>query len=151
MSFSHPEAFWFLLVLALFVTAAVYNYKKKKTLLKGFISESAYKKLGVRSGGEIDFFKTALTTLALLFFILALAGPQWGEKIENLEIKGIEMLFLMDASTSMNAEDLKPNRLEVAKQLVVNVMDSLRTDYVGHQFRRRRLRAMPPHHRLRRL
>lgn len=131
MSFTHPEAFWFVLALALFVAVAVRNYKKKRTLLKGFVSEAAYKKLGVRSGGEIDFFKTALTTLALLFFILALAGPQWGEKIENLEIKGIEMLFLMDASTSMNAEDLKPNRLEVAKQLVINVMDNLRTDYVG--------------------
>jgi len=131
MNFSHPEAFFLLILLALFVAVAVYNYKKKKIILKGFISTNAYKKLGVRSGGEIDFFKTSLVTVALIFFILALAGPQWGEKFENVEIKGIEMIFLLDTSNSMNAEDLKPNRLEVAKRLIINIVDNLSTDYLG--------------------
>jgi Ca-activated chloride channel family protein len=85
----------------------------------------------VRSGGEIDFFKTSLVTLAMIFFILALAGPQWGEKFESVDIKGIEMIFLLDTSNSMNAEDLKPNRLEVAKQLVTSIVDRLSTDYLG--------------------
>ena len=67
----------------------------------------------------------------MIFFILALAGPQWGEKFENVEIKGIEVIFLLDTSTSMNAEDLKPNRLEVAKQLVVSIVDNLSTDYLA--------------------
>jgi len=131
MNFSHPEAFFLLILLALFVAVAVYNYKRKKIILKGFISTNAYKKLGVRSGGEIDFFKTSLVTVALIFFILALAGPQWGEKFENVEIKGIEMIFLLDTSNSMNAEDLKPNRLEVAKRLIINIVDNLSTDYLG--------------------
>jgi Ca-activated chloride channel homolog len=131
MSFSNPEAFFLLIVLALFLAIAVYNYKRKKTLLNGFISALAYKKLGVRSGGEIDFFKTSLVTLAMIFFILAMAGPQWGEKFESVDIKGIEMIFLLDTSNSMNAEDLKPNRLEVAKQLVTTIVDHLTSDYLG--------------------
>ena len=96
-----------------------------------FISSTAYKRLGIRSGGEIDFFKTALVTMALIFFILALAGPQWGEQFESMDIRGIEMIFLLDTSTSMKAEDLKPNRLEIAKQMVVSLVDNLRTDYVS--------------------
>jgi len=131
MTFKNPEAFFLLILLAIFIVIAVYNYKKKKSLLDGFISANAYKKLGVRSGGEIDFFKTSLATIAMIFFILALAGPQWGEKFENVDIKGIEMIFLLDTSNSMNAEDLKPNRLEVAKQLVVNIVDNLTTDYLA--------------------
>jgi Ca-activated chloride channel family protein len=131
MSFSNPAAFILLVLLALFAIVAVMSFKKKKILLNGFISTAAYKKLGVRGGREIDFFKTALITLAMFFFILALAGPQWGEKYESLDIKGIEMVFLLDTSNSMNAEDLKPNRLEVSKQLISGVVDNLRTDYVG--------------------
>jgi len=130
MTFTNPEAFFLLIALALFIIAAVHNYNKKKSLLEDFISANAYKKLGVRSGGEIDFFKTSLVILAMILFILALAGPQWGEKFENVDIMGIEVAFLLDTSNSMNAEDLKPNRLEVAKQLVVNIVDNLTTDYL---------------------
>jgi Ca-activated chloride channel family protein len=128
MTFKNPEAFFLLILLAIFIVIAVYNYKKKKSLLEGFISSNAYKKLGMRSGGEIDFFKTSLVTIAMIFFILALAGPQWGEKYEEAHIMGIEVVFLLDTSNSMNAEDLKPNRLEVAKQLVVNIVDNLTTE-----------------------
>lgn len=131
MSFSHPEAFFLLALLVLFIVVAGYNFRKKKKLLNGFISPAAYKRLGIRSGGEIDFFKTSLVTLAMFFFILALAGPQWGEQFESVDIRGIEMVFLMDTSFSMNAEDLKPNRLELAKQLIVSIVDNLKTDYVG--------------------
>lgn len=131
MSFANPEAFLLLLPAALFVLAAIANLKKKKNILKGFISQTAYKAMGIRSGGEIDFFKTTLVTLALIFFILALAGPQWGEKFENMQVKGVEMIFMLDTSSSMNAQDLRPNRLEVAKQLIVNIVDNLQTDYLG--------------------
>jgi Ca-activated chloride channel family protein len=131
MSFSNPAAFLLLVVVALFVTAAVYNYKKKKNILSGFLSSAAYKALGIRSGGEIDFFKTALVSGALFLFVISMAGPQWGETYENVELKGVEMVFLLDTSNSMNAEDLKPNRLEVAKQLILGIVDNLETDYVG--------------------
>ena len=131
MSFAYPTAFYLTPLIILFVLSALYNYKKKRSILTAFISDSAYKKLGVRSGREIDFFKTALITAALIFFIFSLAGPQWGEKFEEVDVKGIEVSFLLDTSNSMSAEDLKPNRLEVAKQLITGIVDSLETDYVS--------------------
>lgn len=131
MSFAHPEAFLLFIVLAVFILIAIYNFQKKNKLIDSFISSAAYKRLGIRSGREIDFFKTSLIILALAFFIVALAGPQWGEQFENVEIRGIEMVFLLDTSNSMNAEDLKPNRLDVSKQLIGSIVDNLTTDYVG--------------------
>ena len=131
MIFSNPEAFFWLFVLIPLIFVAIYNYRKKKKILNGFISENAYKRLGYRSGKEIDFFKTSLIILSLIFFITALAGPEWGEKYEHIDIKGIEMVFLMDTSSSMNAEDLKPNRLEIAKNLVISIVDNLKTDFVS--------------------
>ena len=131
MQFSNPEAFYLLLVLLPFVFIVIYNYKKKKRVLRSFMSDPAYKKLGVRSGAEIDFFKTLLITLSLIFFIFAFTGPEWGEMYENIDVKGVEMVFLLDTSNSMNAEDLKPNRLEVAKHLIISIIDNLKMDYVS--------------------
>lgn len=131
MSFAYPTAFFLTPLIVLFVFAAIYNYKKKRSVLSSFISENAYKKLGVRSGHEIDFFKTFLITFAMIFFVFALSGPQWGEKYEEVEVKGIEVAFLLDTSNSMNAEDLKPNRFEVAKLLITSIVDNLETDYVS--------------------
>lgn len=99
--------------------------------MDAFVSESAFKKLGVRSGREIGFFKASLIVLALVFFVLALAGPEWGDVMEQIDIKGIEMIFLLDTSNSMNAEDLKPSRLDVSKQLVNTIVDHFYTDYIG--------------------
>ncbi len=131
MSFANPLAFYLMPVIVLFVFIALYNYKKKRKILTDFISETAFKRLGIRSGREIDFFKTLLVTGALVFFVFALAGPQWGERFEEVDIKGIEVIFLLDTSNSMNAEDLKPNRLEVSRQLIAGIVDSLKTDYVS--------------------
>ena len=131
MSFSCPQAFFLLFILLPFIFIIFFNYRKKKKLLKSFISDDAYQKLSERSGMEIDFFKAALIVLALIFFIMALAGPEWGEVFEKIDIKGIEMIFLLDTSNSMNAEDLKPNRLEIAKQLIHTIVDNFNTDYIG--------------------
>ena len=131
MSFSNPSAFLLLLLLIPFVLLAGYNFIVKKKLMDAFVSELAFKKLGSRSGREIGFFKVSLIVLALIFFVLALAGPEWGDVMEQIDIKGIEMIFLLDTSNSMNAEDLKPSRLDVSKQLVNTIVDHFYTDYIG--------------------
>lgn len=131
MSFSNPQAFFLLLFLIPLFLLFIYNFRRKKKLLSQFFSEPAHKRLSFRSGREIDFFKASLTVLALLFFVTALAGPEWGERFENVDIRGVEMIFLLDTSNSMYAEDLKPNRLELAKRLIMNIVDEFNTDYVS--------------------
>lgn len=131
MGFANPKILFFLFLLFPFLLLALFNFKNKRSILKDFISEKAYKKLMTRSGKETDFFKTILVTISLIFFIIAMAGPQWGEKFERIDIKGMEMLFLLDTSSSMNAEDLKPNRLGLSKEMIKSIVDNLQTDYIG--------------------
>jgi Ca-activated chloride channel family protein len=131
MTFANPTLLFLLLLLIPFTLLVIWNYRKKQQLLHEFISEKAAERMVVRGGREIDFFKSALLLLALGFFILALARPQWGERFESLDIRGLEIVFLLDTSSSMNAEDLQPNRLEVAKNLVATIVDSLKTDLVS--------------------
>ncbi len=131
MTFANPAVLFLLLLLIPFTLLVVWNYRKKKRILHDFISLEAEARSVVRSGREMDFFKAALLLASFFFLILALARPQWGERFESLDIRGLEIVFLLDTSTSMNAEDLQPSRLEVAKNLIATIVDALRTDMVS--------------------
>jgi Ca-activated chloride channel family protein len=131
MSFANPSLLLFLLLLMPFTLLVIWNYRKKRQVLHEFISPAAAARIVVRGGREIDFFKSALLLLALFFFILAMARPQWGERFESLDVRGLEIVFLLDTSNSMNAEDLQPDRLEVAKNLIATIVDTLKTDLVS--------------------
>jgi Ca-activated chloride channel family protein len=131
MIFAYPAVLFLLLLLVPFALLAAYNFRKKREILREFIAPEAEGATVVRGGREIDFFKTSLLLAAFVFLILALARPQWGERFESMDIRGLEIVFLLDTSASMNAEDLQPSRLEVAKNLVAAIVDALRTDMVS--------------------
>ena len=65
-----------------------------------------------------------LRIVTFIMIVLVLARPQTTDNWQNTEIEGIDIMLAVDVSTSMLAEDLKPNRLEAAKQ----VQHSLLTD-----------------------
>lgn len=75
--------------------------------------------------------KFSLLMLALAFLILALANPQLGSKLEKVKRKGVDVIIAMDVSSSMLAEDVRPNRLERTKQFVSKLIDKLQNDRVG--------------------
>lgn len=70
-------------------------------------------------------------TMALLFFALALAQPQCGEKAEVAKRRGIDVVVALDASKSMYARDVTPSRLERAKLELATLLDALKGDRVG--------------------
>ncbi len=70
-------------------------------------------------------------TAALVFFALALAQPQCGEKAEVAKRRGIDVVVALDASKSMYARDVTPSRLERAKLELTSLLDSLKGDRVG--------------------
>ncbi len=75
--------------------------------------------------------KCALTLAAASLIILALARPRWGRHFEEVKAKGIDVLFALDASRSMLAQDVKPNRLERAKLAMLDLVSRLRGDRTG--------------------
>lgn len=73
-----------------------------------------------------------ISMLAGLFFlILALAGPKIGTEVREIKRQGIDMLVALDLSASMNAEDVRPSRLEKAKFEINRLIERLRGDRVG--------------------
>ena len=69
--------------------------------------------------------------IAFAFLALALADPQTGSKMEKVERRGIDVMIALDVSNSMLAEDIRPSRLERAKQAISKLIDRLDGDRIG--------------------
>lgn len=72
-----------------------------------------------------------LRIFALIMLIIVLARPQTSDSWQNTEIEGIDIMLAMDISTSMLAEDLKPNRLEAAKDVAAEFIAGRPNDNIG--------------------
>jgi len=78
------------------------------------------------------------STLKLLFLLLGLAAltlglvnPKIGTKLETVKREGVDIVFAVDVSKSMLAEDIAPNRLEKSKRLVSEIINQLASDRIG--------------------
>lgn len=67
----------------------------------------------------------------LSFVVVALAGPQFGTRLEEVRSKGIDLVVAIDVSNSMECEDLRPSRMEAARRSMEQLIDKLRGDRLG--------------------
>lgn len=72
-----------------------------------------------------------LRVTAFVMIVLVLARPQTTDNWQNTEIEGIDIMLAVDVSTSMLAEDLKPNRLEAAKTVASEFINGRPNDNIG--------------------
>ena len=129
--FASSQYLYLLLVLVALVAIHYYIIYRKTRQVKRFGDPDLTRRLclGVsRWRPEVKFW---LTIAALASFIVALARPQFGTRLDTRERMGIEAIIALDVSNSMLAEDVKPNRLEKAKMMVSNMVDGMRDDKVG--------------------
>lgn len=129
--FANPEYFYLVLLIpVLWIVISVFAKSRKKSLEKSigtrilpFLMQSA-------SLSRVKW-KNRLLTLSILFLILALARPQGGQATTEIRNEGIELIFAVDVSNSMLAEDVKPSRLELAKKTIQRLMDKMTGHKVG--------------------
>ena len=129
--FESPQYLYLLLVLVALTAIHYYIIYRKKQQVKRFGDPDLTRQLFIgvsRWRPEVKFW---LATVALASFIVALARPQFGTRLETRERMGIEAIIALDVSNSMLAEDVKPNRLEKAKMMVSNMVDGMRDDKIG--------------------
>ena len=72
-----------------------------------------------------------LRVITLSMVILVLARPQSSDSWEENDIEGIDIMLATDVSTSMLAMDLKPNRIEAAKEVAAKFVSSRKNDNIG--------------------
>jgi Ca-activated chloride channel homolog len=131
MRFGDPAyfyLFWCLLPLIFFM---VWGMRKKQQLTLKFCGNPLLSKL-VHPGVEKRHRnKTIFVVLAILFLLLALTSPRWGYQWEDLHQRGVDVIVALDVSSSMLAEDIKPNRLERAKRKISDLLDMMEGDRIG--------------------
>ena len=103
----------------------------KKHTQKQFSNSKALKKLSPDRSFFKSWLKVFVLSLAIASLCLALVNPKIGTKIETITRAGVDVVFALDVSKSMLAEDIAPNRIEKSKQLVTQIINSLGGDRIG--------------------
>ena len=131
LRFENPEFLNLLWGAVLMIGFFVWSVHYKKVLLKKFGNIELLEKLMQSFNPGRRNIKMALLILSYVFFIIALANPQIGTKLEEVTREGVDIIIALDVSASMQAEDIQPNRLEKAKHEVSMFLDLLQGDRIG--------------------
>jgi Ca-activated chloride channel family protein len=129
--FAHIEFLWGLLIIPLLTLFFIWARFARKRALKRFGNPQTIKELMPFVSKSRPVFKFFLLMLALAFFIVGTARPQFGSKLKKVQREGIELIIALDVSNSMLAEDIQPNRLERAKRAISRLVDRLKDDKIG--------------------
>ncbi len=131
MQFIHPEwfhGFWFVGVLILFFIA---SEKRKSKLFERFGEWKTIQSLMTSHSYVKERLKKALLIFVLSLLIFSLTQPQWGEAKKEIQRKGLDIMFLVDTSLSMLAEDVPTSRIQKAKLEMKTFFNDLKGDRVG--------------------
>ncbi len=129
--FEHPEYLYFLIIIPLFAFVSLIISRRKKKALESFGNPDLLEPLMPGASSTRPVVKFYIMLLALTAIIFAIAGPQFGTKLQTVKRKGIEIIIALDVSNSMNAQDIKPSRLDRAKRAIYQLVDKLQNDKVG--------------------
>lgn len=131
LQFQHPGFFIALLAVPFVGLLFWYLLTWKKTIAKKIGDEKLVKELTKSHSPRKFIIKFSLVTIALVAIIIAIVNPLHPGSMDKVERKGVDVMIALDVSNSMLAEDIKPNRLEKAKQLVYRLLNDLQDDRVG--------------------
>lgn len=131
MQFAHIEILIFLALIPILVILYHAGRISLRKRMNSFASENLFSVLAPLSSPFRSHFKFYIVLTSLSFAIIALAGPRVGSRLKEKEVKGREIIVALDVSGSMLAEDIQPNRLERAKQSLIQLIEKLEQDKFG--------------------
>ncbi len=131
IKFAHTEYFLLLAILAVFVIIFWLYRMWLKKAKRSFGDADVISKIMPEASSSKPVVKFLLVIVATIFLIIGIVDPQIGSKLENVKREGIDLFLVLDVSTSMLAEDIKPNRLERSKLAISTLVDKLQGDRVG--------------------
>ena len=122
---------YFLAVIPIIVLLFLINLYWKRKKQREFGDVELVKKLSPEKSVFKPVLKITVLILALASLIIGLANPKIGTKMETVKREGIDVVFAIDVSKSMLAEDISPNRLDKTKQIVSQIINQLGSDRIG--------------------
>ena len=129
--FANIEMLWWLITIPVFVITYIVYTKRKQRQLTEFGDPELMAQLMPDASKSRPIWKFGMLIVALILLIVAAARPQYGQKEKTVKRQGIEVMVALDISNSMLAEDVAPNRLDRAKQMLSKMIDNMEHDKVG--------------------
>ena len=126
IEFLNPKMFWLLSLIPVFVLCFKYCQNRSLRDLRKFAGA-----LTLDNSGSLRVGKLVLLSLPIVLITVALAEPVWRQVPKELKKEGRDLVFILDVSNSMLAEDLIPNRLEKAKISITECVNSLKNHRIG--------------------
>ncbi len=129
--FANIEMLWLLATIPVFAAAYWAYTRHKRRQLEAFGDAELMEQLMPNASRVRPTVKFSIVMVALALLIFAAARPQFGTSERTEKRQGIEAIVALDISNSMLAEDVAPNRLDRAKQMLSKLMDNMINDKVG--------------------
>ena len=126
-----PIYFYLLAVIPVMITGFLWLQWWKKRAQSKFASPSMFAVLTPEKSTFKEVLKFSFFLLAFLFLTFALVNPKIGSQLETVKREGVDIVFAVDVSKSMLAEDIAPNRIDKSKRLVSETINQLRSDRIG--------------------
>ncbi len=131
MELDEKKYLYLLLILPVLVLVYLLNMYWQRRKQREFGDLELIKQLSPERSVFKQVLKLILFLLVILGLIIGLINPKIGTKLETVKREGIDIVFAMDVSKSMLAEDIAPNRLEKSKQVVSQIINQLGSDRIG--------------------
>jgi len=126
-----PKYFYLFFAIGILVLMYILVALWKRMKQKQFADLALLDKLSPEKSVFKPALKMLMVVLGLSFLIVALVNPKMGTQLKTVKRQGVDIVFAIDVSKSMLAEDIAPNRLEKAKQIVSKIIEKLGSDRVG--------------------
>lgn len=130
INFAYPWVLYFLLIIPLLAAWFIWKGRKANASVT-YSSLHIFKNVPATIKERLRYLPVVLRLSAIILLIIALARPQSFTAGENVSTEGIDIAMVLDISGSMLAEDLKPNRLEAAKNVIDEFIQGRISDRIG--------------------
>ncbi|MHC5024732.1 MAG: VWA domain-containing protein, partial [Planctomycetota bacterium] len=129
--FNQPESLHWLWVVGALAVLLVIGLRLRRQGLDQFASGEVLPRLIPRVRHGRARLRAVLLVTVLVLLVGAMIDPRWGLIFRSVQQRGNDLMIVVDVSRSMLAEDVRPNRLERAKQNILDLVDQLGGDRVG--------------------
>ncbi len=130
MEFANPAFFYLFILIPIFIAWYIWKHRKQNPALL-VSTNDGMKTSGKTLRQKLIHLPFILRILIFSLLIIVLARPQSSSTKRTVKTEGIDIVLSLDISTSMLAEDFKPNRLEAAKKTALKFIDARTNDRIG--------------------
>ena len=131
IQFGHPESLYWLWLAAAIAVLAWWGLSRRRRNAMRFAEHPLLARIAPRLSFLRPAVRAALAVAAIVALVVALTDPRWGTRYVEVNRRGMDVVFVVDVSRSMLAQDASPNRLDRSRLFVQDAIAKMAGDRIG--------------------